>query len=93
MIKEEKITEVKTIYRKFCDDCGKETIGYKRTCVCCKKDMCERCVGHVENDGGDYSDYYCWTCWMKGELYREKIKELEEQIEQLNDEWVSKCRS
>ena len=91
MIKQEQITEVKTISKLFCDDCHTE-MRYRRTCVCCKKDMCEKCVGHEHNDGGDYSDYYCWTCWNIGEPYRDKIKELEEQIETLNDEWLSKCR-
>ena len=92
MIKQEQITEVKTISKRYCDDCGKEA-KYRRTCNCCGKDMCVDCVGHEENDGGDYSDYYCLKCWHLGEPYRDKIKELEEQIEQLNDEWISKCRS
>lgn len=91
MIKEQKITEVKTIYQKFCDECGTE-IQYRISCLYCKKDLCNKCVGHIHDDGGDYPDYYCKSCWNIGQPYRNKINELELQIYSLNDEWIKKCK-
>lgn len=79
-----------TVTKRYCDDCGTE-INYRRNCVCCNKDLCAKCVGHEESDSSDYSIDYCIKCWSIGEPYREKIKELELQIEKLSDEWISKC--
>ena len=31
MIKEKQVTEIKTISKRYCDDCGKEA-KYRRTC-------------------------------------------------------------
>lgn len=94
MIKKEEIIDIRIISKVYCDDCGKEIeYGYRRTCYCCEKDMCDKCLGHEENDAGDYSTYYCLKCWSLGEPYRNKIKELGDQIEQLSDEWLTKCRS
>ena len=55
-------------------------IKYIRTYKCCGKDICKDCIEHEENDGGDYSDYYCSKCWYLGEPYRDKINELEERL-------------
>lgn len=89
MIKQEEKTEI--ISKYYCDFCGKET-KRRRICKCCRKDICNDCIEHEENDGGDYSDYYCLKCWDLGKTYRDRKKKLEEQIDQLYDEWMSMCR-
>lgn len=91
MIKEEKkITEVITQHR-HCDVCDTEMIRNRNCCIC-GKDLCLKCVEHTEDEGGDYSYNYCKKCWDKGLSFRSKIKELEEQIDDLRDEWELECK-
>jgi hypothetical protein len=96
MIKEEITTQEVTIKYKYCDDCK---IEIKRSMTCsvakceiCGKDLCDKCVGHEDYRTGDYRTVYCEKCWSIGETYRQKIEELELKIEDLNDEWINKCK-
>jgi hypothetical protein len=98
MIKETKKlkTQLVTEKHRYCDDCGEkinESVYHSRIhCNICKKDLCSKCIGHKENDGSDYTDYFCKDCWSTGEPYRKKIQEHEDAIDKLNEEWESKCR-
>lgn len=95
MIKEEKIMKEDIKYRKFCDICGDEvTIGLlccKAQCAICGRDLCEKCIGYEDTIWGDYRTVYCSDCWSTGEKYREKIEELESEVDQLHDKWYKEC--
>jgi len=94
-VKELQTNEV-TVKRTFCDDCGTEInlviYRYSSTkCNICGKDLCGVCVANEESEG-DYTDVYCNNCWnVIGEPYRKKISELENEIDQLHEEWYNKC--
>lgn len=96
MIKETKIQKEVTERHKFCDVCGEEIrIGLacgSARCICCKRDLCKKCIGHEEEDGSDYLTVWCKRCWELGEQYRSLIEELETKIEQLYTEWQDKCK-
>ena len=86
--------EVKETH-KYCDVCGTEIerglACSSARCECCEKDLCDKCVGHEGYASGDYRVVYCQKCWDIGDDYREKIAYLEEQVEQLYEEWKSRC--
>ena len=81
---------------KYCDVCGNEIrIGLvcsKAKCEYCKKDLCEKCIGHEESSPGDYRIVYCNNCWEIGEKYRPKIEQLNDEICILYKEWQDKCK-
>ena len=96
MIKETKERKEVIERHKFCDICGVE-INIRLACsaahcMYCRKDLCENCIGHEEDDGSDYRSCYCKRCWEIGEQYRPTIEKMETKIGQLYDEWISKCR-
>ena len=97
MIKETiKLAETKERH-KYCDDCGVEIrIGLacsKAYCQYCKKDLCEKCIGHEEETGGDYRIVYCKTCWELGNEYRPIIEQHENEVDKLYAEWQNKCKN
>jgi hypothetical protein len=93
MWKEEKVETVKR--HKFCDDCGVEVpVGLaccKASCEYCKKDLCDDCVGHEEETGGDYRIVWCKKCWSAGDELRPVIEEHHNEIERLYKLWRDKC--
>ena len=98
MLKEEKISKVITVCKRFCDDCGKQ-IGRQdmacsvAKCEICGKDLCNKCIGYEEYNTGDYRTVYCSKCWEIGTDYRNKIEKLESEIDSLDEEWHKKCNS
>ena len=96
MIKEDKILKETTIRHKYCDTCGKEisiSLACSRAnCVYCGKDLCENCIGHEEDTGGDYRIVYCEKCWNLGDEYRPIIEQHENEVSRLYDEWKNKCK-
>lgn len=92
MRKTEVVIKEETRSRIYCDLCGEE-LTHKAHCVICKRDLCPNCVGYELDDGSDYSDYWCKDCWKIGAPYREKIKLLENEIEQLYCDWEKSCKS
>lgn len=97
MIKEKTILKETTVKIKYCDDCGKQiTAGmacWKAQCEYCGKDLCDKCIGHEEETGGDYRIVYCKTCWEIGNQYRPTILEHEIKIGKLYNEWRTKCKN
>jgi hypothetical protein len=97
MIKKEQITKVTTVNHKYCDDCGIEIridmACSVASCDICGKDLCNKCVAHEESNTGDYRTVYCAKCWVIGTEYRNKIEQLENEIELLSTEWHTKCGS
>ena len=97
MIKEEKQTQEITIKHKYCDDCGIEIkidmACSVAKCEICGKDLCNKCIGYEANTMGDYREVYCKKCWEIGTEYRLKIEQLENEIENLSDEWHNRCLS
>lgn len=90
MIKETERTEVIKEKHRYCDICGASA---KTWCCKCKKDLCNKCVEHEDYDSGDYrGDCYCKECWDLGTPYRQKIEELENEIDILYREWDNKCK-
>ena len=87
---EEKTLQTVTIKHRYCDICGSE-VTKLNSCTCCGKDICLKCVGYSTNDS-DYPDYYCVKCWNIGKPYRKKIRELEQQIDNINQEWLVNCK-
>lgn len=87
--------EVKTTQR-YCDECSvllkHELACTVAQCEVCGKDLCEKCIGHEEPSSGDYRDVYCAPCWEVGKKYRDAIKEAEDKIEKLDEEWRAVCR-
>ena len=96
MIKETKILKEGVERHKFCDICGTEMrLGLaccKAYCQYCRKDLCEKCIGHEESTSGDYRMVYCEKCWELGNEYRPSIEQHENEISRLYDEWQSKCK-
>jgi len=96
MIKETKTLKETTERHKYCDDCGTEIrIGLacsKAVCEYCKKDLCNKCIGHESDSWGDYRVVYCKTCWELGNEYRPIIEQKENEIEKLYDQWKSLCK-
>jgi hypothetical protein len=94
MIKKSQKTTTETVNTRYCDFCGDKMISQYSSTYChyCGKDVCKKCVGHVEDTGGDYYENYCKRCWEIGENYRTKIKHFEDEIERLYDEWIMKCK-
>lgn len=85
-----KTTKTKTIKQKVivykCDDCDKNSKGKK--CCMCGKDLCDACTIFDDEDWSDYPDRYCNNCWnVIGKKYRDKIEQLENEIEMLQDKW------
>ena len=76
----------------YCDICKTQIKSRYHVCVICQKDICEKCVGHEDDTIGDYSNYYCKTCWQIGEPFRNKINQLNLDIDKLNDEWLNLCK-
>lgn len=80
---------------KYCDVCGTEIFGSLACsvakCECCGKDLCDKCVGHEGYASGDYRVVYCQKCWDIGKDFRAEIDVLEERVEQIYEQWQSKC--
>lgn len=96
MIKETKAQTEVVEQHKFCDVCGTEIrIGLAcatACCECCRADLCEDCIAHEESDYGDSRIVWCRVCWEIGESYRTRIKNLEDEIEDLYEEWKGRCK-
>lgn len=96
MIKEEETIKTEIIRHKYCDDCGSEIHRGMQCsvakCEICGKDLCDKCIGHEDGNTGDYRTVYCKNCWTIGESYRNEINELENRIDKLNNDWISKCK-
>lgn len=97
MIQEYEITETTKKYKRLCDVCKTEI---KRDLQCsvarckmCNIDLCDNCVEYEESDSGDYRIVYCKSCWDKGEPFRQQIRELEEKVDTLYDEWNHLCEA
>lgn len=95
MIKETKTTKEITVEQRYCDVCGVK-LNWQLQCSVaqcekCGKDLCNNCVGKENDTTGDYREVYCKVCWDIGEPYRQAIKEHEEVIDKLDDEWSNKC--
>ena len=76
---------------KVCDVCGDE-IHMGLTCSAikcgqCKKDLCEKCIGHEDETGGDYRHGYCKKCWEIGQKYLAEIERLSDAIANTHDCW------
>ena len=96
MIKETKVLKESAEKHKFCDVCGVEiNIGLSCSaahCMYCRKDLCEKCIGHEEDDVSDWRMCWCKRCWDIGENYRPLIENLNTHIKVLYKEWQSKCK-
>ena len=96
MIKETKSQQEVITQRVYCDVCGAEIrcrlLCMKATCEYCKNDLCEKCIGHEEETGGDYREVWCTACWQIGSVYRPKINELEAEVYRLYEAWQSRCK-
>jgi hypothetical protein len=95
MIKEITVQEKVVTQHRYCDVCDTE-INHSLACTnakckCCRKDLCENCIGHEEETGADYRDVWCRRCWDFGAEYRPKIESLNRATEALYDEWHKKC--
>ena len=81
---------------RYCDICeSKIPLGLlcqKAECSICKKNLCEKCIGHENDTCGDYREVYCVNCWEIGKEYRNKIKSHENTIGILYTEWHNKCK-
>ena len=92
MVKEEK--RIETVYRQklvyYCDDCSKNINQKVSGCDICGKHLCPDCYIIID-DGSDYPERYCKSCWTKGEEYRKQKEELEAKIEELYDKWIEDC--
>lgn len=92
MKKTEKILKEEFKTRAYCDICGTK-LTYEAHCIICNKDLCSKCIGHTENDGSDYDDCWCKKCWDTGFQYRQRIEELEKEIEKLYCDWGDACKN
>ena len=97
MIKKEVTVKEVVIHTKVCDICGSEIhIGLACSiikCEQCGKDLCEKCIGHENNTMGDYREGYCKSCWDIGQMYLNRIRMLEDEIENIYYCWGRACRN
>jgi len=95
MYEEYEETKIVKKRRKFCDICEKEiSIGLacsKANCIMCRRDLCESCIGHEVETGGDYRIVYCKSCWDSGEKTRSQVDELTNKIDELHTKWKDIC--
>ena len=91
--KVEKVTAKEEVF--YCDVCGAQISRDKYKCCMCSKDLCGKCIGHIDDSWytGDHPEYYCKECWGKGEYYRTEIEKLENSIEELSLEWRRQCNN
>ena len=95
MIREKTVLKEFIERRRFCDVCG-DGINItmacsKAKCEYCKKDLCEKCIGHEESSCGDYREVYCQRCWDIGNAYRPTIEEAEAKIDEMYAKWRELC--
>lgn len=103
---EERITKEESVVTYECDECHKTGLawaGQVRDCKMCGNHICRTSSCSVYTDynlhsgdfSGDYCDYYCKTCWTKGEPFINKIHEIkakaEEDEEFLLEHWKKLC--
>lgn len=82
-----------TTTKIFCDICGVDVDRYTHSiCDKCGRDICRNCVGNIEEIGDSRYDI-CVECWNKGEKYRSRIKELEDEIDSENEKWENECKN
>lgn len=93
MIREEKSNKESVVKRKFCDECDAEMSMFYSSAKCqmCKRDICNKCIGHEKDTMTDFREIYCHDCWEIGGEYRDKVLWLEENIENVMDEWKKQC--
>ena len=88
--------EIKKV-KVYCDDCSKEISHSLACCVArcmnCGKDLCEKCIAHENNTGGDWREVYCKFCWSVEQEYSAEIAELHKQIDDIRETIYSKCKS
>jgi len=89
--KKEYIVEEK---HRFCDLCNHEinNMYTSNTCVKCGIDLCSSC-GIEYDESGDYLTLICPTCNSIGYQFNEKIKQLQKQIYQLEENWGMICKT
>lgn len=93
MIKKETIIKQQVVNIRYCDECKSKISDCSHIyCEICGKDLCNGCVEHEEYSFGDSRTVYCKDCWNIGEVYRNKITELETKIDNLTDEYHKKCK-
>ena len=81
---------------RYCDICGEEiNIGLvcnTTRCMYCKKDLCEKHIGHEDDTYDDSRVVYCENCWNSGKFYRPRIEELQNEITFLYKKWQDDCK-
>lgn len=81
--------DIKETY--FCDICLEQMVRY-RTCAYCKQEICDKCIVYDPDDNSDYPNKWCKDCeWVRQQLLPRK-KELEAELDKLEDEWGNKCK-
>jgi hypothetical protein len=95
VVKEKRVQKQVSEEHKYCDVCGVEIkIGLAcatACCECCRADLCRDCIAHEETSCGDYRTVWCAVCWEIGEKYMQRVKKLEDEIENLYEEWKREC--
>ena len=80
-----------------CDICGHEESILAR-CPGCDRDICGKCSINYTHDPftgdyvGDYRIFICHQCEHELKCYREQIEDLQIELENLETEWINKCR-
>lgn len=70
-----------------CDICDTRIGVFGYQCVSCKKDLCKNHVYY-----NDHHFYLCEECYKLQEGYKQKIGELNKQINELYIEWKNKLK-
>lgn len=80
----------------FCDWCGKKVDPYPwfggvAACVICGRHTCSEHAAnwHEMNTGSDYEEEFCHECWEIGKPYRDRIGQLEDEVEALQQDWYA----
>lgn len=93
------IRKTKTVVREehWCDMCQTEKATHQ--CYICGKDLCgwmaKGCGIKVMDEAyeTDYPHYICADCQRIGRKYESQIEELEEQIDQIKDQWEEEAKA
>jgi hypothetical protein len=97
MEKVEEVITTKKVVHRYCDDCHAE-INWslqcsKAECQYCGKQLCEMCVAHEEETGGDFRRVYCESCSDTYRKYKPEMDAAYKSFSDIVDKMKHECKA